>query len=302
MSHRIITFIFIIGLATTFLLYPQAKSNEVLGMPNFTVITRTSTPKPVPPTATRSDSGGSKPTSPPQATATAVPPAATPTLIPVTLAATQVGGFLPTAVSCGFPPTVQARNSTFVRVGPGADYGIIGQLIYLETRPIIGRALDSEWWVILYTNEQIGWVANAVVNVHGNTSGVPIVAAPEINGATPTPGPLWNPTPNPVCPITPSATPAATEIITGTAEQEPVATDTPLPDETIIEADEAITNATSVVPTTETILVDVEAATPQPTAESLDEEEAPSAVSALPCTSAIIGLAVIGFITFRRIF
>ncbi|MBE2221638.1 MAG: hypothetical protein IAF02_08870 [Anaerolineae bacterium] len=288
MSRRIITFIFIVGLAATFLLYPQAKSHEVQGMPNFTVITRTSTPNPVPPTATRpNDGGGSKATATPQATA--VPP--TPTLIQVTLAATQAGGFMPTAVSCGFPPTVQAQNSTFVRTGPGADYDIVGQLVYLETRPIIGRAIDSEWWVIQYTNEQIAWVANAVVTVQGNTNGVPLVGAPLINGVTATPGPLWQPTPNPACPtMTPSATPTATETAS--------ATETPLPAETAGDGEPTIT-ATSVLPTAETILADAAAAAPQPTAEPLAP---PSAVSALPCASAIIGLAVLGFITFRRIF
>jgi hypothetical protein len=295
MSRRIITFIFVVGLAATFLIYPRANSGEVLGMPNFTVITRTHTPVPVQPTSTRSDDGGgSNPTPPPPADT------ATPTLIPVTLAATQVGGFLPTAVACGFPPTVQAQNATFVRVGPGADYNIVGQLIYLETRPIIGRAADSEWWVILYANQQIGWVADAVVTVHGNTSGVPIVAPPEINGSTPTPGPLWNPTPNPACPVIPTATPTPTETATSATIEEPPATDTPPPPDG--EEIEPEVSATSVVPTAETFSANVESENGQPTAEPLDSEETPSAVSALPCASAVIGLAVVGFITFRRIF
>jgi uncharacterized protein YgiM (DUF1202 family) len=306
MSRRIITFIFVISVLATFFLYPKSQANEVLGMPNFTVITRTSTPPPSPPTATRDDddgdNGGSNPTTPP----TAVPPTNTPTLIPVTLVATPVGGFLPTAAPCGLPPTVQAQNTTFVRMGPGTDYDIIGQLVFLETRPIVARAADSEWWVIQFTNEQFGWVADAVVLVHGNTSGIPVIGAPEINGETPTPGPLWSPTPNPECPILPTATPIPTETATSTPEQEP--TETPVPTETatevateVVEEVEPTATATSVVPTAETDLEEVETETPQPTAEPLDEE-APGAVSALPCATAMIGLAVVGFILFRRVF
>ncbi len=319
MARRIITLVFVVGVIVTFFLKPQSKSNEVLGMPNFTVITRTSTPKPatpIPPTSTRSDNGGGSNPPPPQATETAVLPTITPTstLIPVTLVATPIGGFVPTAVACGFPPTVQAKNTTYIRMGPGTDYEITGQLTYLETRPIVGRAANAEWWIIQLTNNETGWVANTVVNVSGNTSGIPIQPAPAMNGTDPTPGPLWNPTPNPECPtITPSATPVPTETATNTPK--PTATATPMPTETATTeslaeeaanlASEPTATATSVVPSgaeTAEALAAVEPTTIQPTAQPLDTEDAPSAVSVLPCAPALIGLAVIGFLAFRRIF
>lgn len=316
MSRRIITFIFIVGVIATFFLKPQSKSNEVLGMPNFTSITRTSTPLPptaIPPTSTPSNGGGGS-NPPSQPTETAVPAnTATSTLIPVTLVSTPVGGFLPTAVACGFPPTVQAKNTTHVRLGPGTDYEIIGQLLFLETRSIVGRAENAEWWIIQLTNNQTGWVSNTVVNVDGNTSSVPIMQSPPINGNTPTPGPLWNPTPNPDCPtLTPTATPAPTK--TATTVPEPTTTNTPVPSETptteILEAVEEeiepTATATSVVPsgaeTAEAIAAAAEPTTAPPTAAPLDEEETPNAVSALPCAPALIGMAVIGFLAFRRIF
>ena len=318
MSRQIITLIFIVGVIATFFLKPQSKSNEVLGMPNFTVITRTSTPLPptaiILPTSTPSDDDGGSNPPPPQATATAVP-ANTPTstLIPVTLVSTPVGGFLPTAVACGFPPTVQAKNTTHVRLGPGTDYEIVGQLLYLETRPIVGRGEDAQWWIVQLTNNQTGWVSNAIVNVDGNTSGIPIMQSPPINGNTPTPGPLWNPTPNPECPtLTPSATPLPTK--TATIVPEPTATNTPMPSKTptieILEEATAETEptatATSVVPsgaeTAEVNVANAEPTTAPPTAAPLDEEETPNAVSALPCAPALIGMAVIGFLAFRRIF
>lgn len=310
MSRRIITIIFIAGLIATFLLKPQFESHDVLGMPNFTVITRTSTPKPVPPTATESnDNGGNNP--PPQntATATPIPHTPTPTLIPVTLVATPVGGFLPTAVACGFPPTIQAQNTTRIRTGPGTDFDILGELVYLETKPVVGRAADEEWWVIQFTNNEIGWVADAVVIVTGNTSGVPIITEPE--GENPT----WIPTPNPECPITPSPTPAPTETSTNipevTATGTPLPTDTPLPEPTAepiteepeptVEETEPTATATSVIPTIESSEAETEVEQVQPTAEPLPEDP-PSAVSALPCATSMIGLAVIGFLLFRRIF
>lgn len=333
MSRRIILFIFMAGLTATFLFKPQMKSNKVLGMANFTVITRTSTPEPqpptpIPPTATQSSGGGGNPNPTTAPTATDIPNTATPTLVPVTLVATPVGGFIPTAVSCSSSPTVQAKNTTRVRSGPGTDYDIIGQLVYLETRPIVGRAANATWWVIQFANNEIGWVSNAVVNVDGNTSGIPLVGAPPINGEEPTPEPLWEPTPNPDCPITPTATPSSTAKPTKTPVNTPTvaATDTktPQPSQTatteridtesasIIDEAEAsptttavkttpTTTATSVVPSgAENGVASTEII--QATAVPLTDADAQKAASALPCAPALIGLAVIGFLAFRRIF
>jgi hypothetical protein len=234
----------------------------------------------------------------------------------VTLAATPEGGFLPTAVSCGFPPTLQAQNTTRVRTGPGADYEVLGRLSYLETRPIVGRAADAEWWVIQLTNQQTGWVANAVVTVQGNIGGVPIVAAPERNGVAPTPGPLWQPTPNPDCPVTPTVTPAPptetpetavptdTAVPTETNEPSPTATETPPPDPDA----SATPTATSVVPqgvaTREAAAETAPTTTPQPTAVPLEANDAPPAgLAALPCAaSALVGLALVGFLVLMRRF
>lgn len=321
MSRRIIIFIFIIGLTATFFLKPQAKSNEVYGMPNFTVITRTSTPVPQPPTATPSNPNPTSPPNPSQSTATPIvtEATATPTLIPVTLVATPVGGFLPTAVSCGVPPTIQAKNTTRVRLGPGTNYAILGQLVYLETRPIVGRSADSEWWIVQFSNSKTGWVANTVVNVQGNTSGIPTLTAPPLNGETPTPGPLWNPTPNSECPILPTATPTVAQTATPTEavieSTDPPKTATPRPTKTatpdtlsISETTESAVSdteatpeasATSVVPSGAETAV-TQRKTPVPTASPLAEES--SAARALPCAPALIGLAVIGFLAFRRIF
>jgi hypothetical protein len=119
---------------------------------------------------------------------------------------TPEGGYNATAQPCGVPPTVQARGTVNVRLGPGLDYEPIDSLVFLEVRPIIGRAEFGTWWLIQLPDNTTGWVADQAVAVQGYTGQIPIVDPPELDGATPTPGPLWEPTPNPVCTPLPTAT------------------------------------------------------------------------------------------------
>ena len=88
-------------------------------------------------------------------------------------------------------------------------------------------------------DDEIGWVADPVVNVSGYTGDVPILEAPAINGNTPTPGTPWNPTPSSICPtatptrtVTPSQTPSPAATGTAgaagqTATAQAAVTDTP---------------------------------------------------------------------------
>lgn len=169
----------------------------------------TRTPTSAPPTATQPAGGGNDPTptSPPQSEATP-----TSTLLPVQFAPTPVGGFIATAVPCGSNPTIQALGASNVRNGPGIDYDVVGELVYLEVRYIVGRAESAKWWLIQFNDGQLGWVADEIVLVQGYTPIIPIVAAPPLAGSTPTPGPAWNPTPLPFCTVTPipTAIPSAT--------------------------------------------------------------------------------------------
>jgi hypothetical protein len=197
-----------------------------------TIPTRTSVPPPTVPPAATQPSGGV-----PNSTATHTPPAGgepgpspTSTLLPAAIAPTPVGGFLPTAVPCSSSPTIQTLGATNVRSGPGLEYEVVGQLVYLEVRYIVGRAESAKWWLIQFNNGQFGWVANDIVLVQGYTPIIPIVEAPPLNGITPTPGAAWNPTPFPFCTVTPpptnTSTPAA-EL----AEAPPVETATAAPTE-----------------------------------------------------------------------
>ncbi|WP_420627940.1 SH3 domain-containing protein [Candidatus Leptofilum sp.] len=194
----------------------------------------TRTPTPPPPTATSSGGGNNGGNNDPTPTTPAddSDPTPTSTLLSVNIAPTPVGGFLPTAVPCGSSPTIQTLDATNVRSGPGLEYEVIGGLVFLEVRNIVGRAATAEWWLIQFNNGDLGWVADAVVTVQGYTDIVPIVEAPPLNGSTPTPGAPWNPTPPPFCTVTPPPTDTPTAVPTESAEATgAVATETMPPTE-----------------------------------------------------------------------
>jgi len=298
-------FILVLGLAATVLLAPGTGIREVAGLPNFTIPTRTPVPPPTtkPPTAQPPPPGNT----PPPATATNSP-LATATIIPVTLAASPVGGYLPTAEACGAPPTVQTRNNTWVRSGPGLDYATSGNLVPLEVRLIVGRAGHAPWWLIELPNGETGWVANEVVTVRGYIGDVPIVNAPTNEGETLTPGALWQPTAVPACPTSTATSAAALVQATNTATAQPTDTHTAVPTATTAAtatetATEPTATATSVVPagagTVEALAASSSAQEPEATAVPLDDSTSGS-VASLPCASAIIGVAIAAFFVSRR--
>ncbi|MBP6015968.1 MAG: hypothetical protein KA586_04550 [Candidatus Promineofilum sp.] len=185
--------------------------------------TRTPTPdgdsQPPNPTATPGDPGNPPPpptsTLPPGATtsaqtATVTPPAAgtLPAMTP-----TVLGGTLRANVGlgdCSDTPYVRALDHLVVYGGPGINFGPVTTQEAQEMRPITGRAGFATWWQIQVKTGTLGWVTDAEVDEFGNTALVPIVAPPTLNGATPTPGIAWNPTPLPLLTCVPTPTPSAT--------------------------------------------------------------------------------------------
>ena len=117
---------------------------------------------------------------------------------------------------CSDTPYIRAIDKLIVYGGPGMDFGPVSTLDVGEMRPITGRAGYAQWWQIMVKSNLIGWVQDREVDEFGNTALVPIVAPPAINGATPTPGALWNPTPLPLLTCVPTPTPTATPTATGT--------------------------------------------------------------------------------------
>lgn len=195
---------------------------------NFTVPTRTPTPAPPPPTQPPppddGGGGGSDPQPEPTQSQSPADPTATATTA-VNFAPTPEGGFFPTAEACSTQPTLLAQATTNVRQGPGIDYGVISQLIFLEVRPIIGRAGEAPWWQILLANGDIGWVFDEIVQTQGNLSVVPIIEAPPIDGISPTPGSDWTPEIPATCTIAPTWTAEPTQ--TPTTDPQNEATTTP---------------------------------------------------------------------------
>ena len=261
MTKKMVAVIFVALLALGTMMSPQYTKTVWSLERAQTVPSRTPTPAPTtPPTATQPSSGinpTATPISVPQATATS-------TLLPVEIAPTPVGGFLPTAVPCDSSPTIQTLGATNVRSGPGLEYGIIGELVYLEVRYIVGRAETTEWWLIQFNNGQFGWVANDIVLVQGYTPIIPIVEAPPLNGSTPTPGPLWNPTPFPFCTVTPAPTDTATPA-TALAEAQPAETATAAPTEPPPPTEPRPTDTPIVQPTAVSLNPTAPAATAVPT-------------------------------------
>jgi type II secretory pathway pseudopilin PulG len=84
-------------------------------------------------------------------------------------------------------PFITTDVNSNVRAGPSTVYDILGNLLKGQTADILGRNSNSTWWVIGFAPAPggKGWIADSIVTVSGDTSNVPIVAAPP----TPTPSP-----------------------------------------------------------------------------------------------------------------
>lgn len=143
------------------------------------------------------------------ATIDQIAPGSTPVEFPIVATA------YPTAEPCGEPPTFTTLTTANVYGGPGSDYPVRETLAADEVRPIVGRAASATWWLIQLDGKyQQAWISDKAGSVQGNTGNIPIIEAPSINGAFPTPGEDWDPTPAPVC--TPSPTPTSdSAVITG---------------------------------------------------------------------------------------
>ena len=61
-----------------------------------------------------------------------------------------------------------------IRTGPSTNYPVTGSLLYGESCPVIGRDTATGWWMIRCPGGNQGWVSYDVVNVVGDTSGVPL--------------------------------------------------------------------------------------------------------------------------------
>jgi len=98
-------------------------------------------------------------------------------------------------------PQVSILSATLnVRAGPGTAYPLVGVLKVGDKAAIVGRNADRSWWVI-QNGPLRGWIINstAYLTVNGDTSAVPLVAAPP----SPVPAAV---SPTPLPPLAPTST------------------------------------------------------------------------------------------------
>jgi hypothetical protein len=230
----------------------DANSRNYRSANQSTVPTRTPTPVPVTPKP-----GKSSPT--PQLSPTAQTEiASSPT---TDLVLTPAGGYLLTAVPCTEPPTAQALDTVNIRLGPGIDFELIGELVFLEVRPIVGRSEFAPWWLIELADNSTGWVIDEAVSVSGYIGNVPVADSDLAADATPSPQSTWAPTVEPQC--TPLPTHTQTPLPTSTPTKESAAS----PDITEATTKSPVVTEAGETPTKEQI---------QPTPESTEVTLTPS--------------------------
>lgn len=114
-------------------------------------------------------------------TTTPLPPTETETQAPPTEPPTETPA-PPTAVPLA--PLARTKIIVNVRAGPGAGFPLLGKLRKGETRPILGKSPDNQWWQIDFQGKP-GWIAADLTEVQGGTNGVPVIAVAPPPSATP---------------------------------------------------------------------------------------------------------------------
>jgi len=116
---------------------------------------------------------------------TSVTPTFTPWIPPPTHTPAPLSGPPPTFTSpAPSDPHFVTQDVTAVRVGPGLDYELSHFLGPGTTVLLSGRNAEGDWWAIHGPGDGPGprsWVAAADVTVAGNTSDLPILAAPPLS-------------------------------------------------------------------------------------------------------------------------
>ena len=119
-------------------------------------------------------------------------------------------------------PFVVVQTDTLnVRMGPGADFPIVGQLAGGQTVGLIGRNEAADWLVICCVDGKPGWVVARLVQTDADVMALPV-------GIVPTPAPTATPRPRIAATATPvPTTPAPEATPLPTAAPPPPATPAP---------------------------------------------------------------------------
>lgn len=87
-------------------------------------------------------------------------------------------------------PMAQASTSINVRGGPGVDYLIVGAIAASEQVEIVAKNPQSDWWQVILTTGQPGWVYGPLVQTAGDTSAIAVAANIPEPPPTATPAPV----------------------------------------------------------------------------------------------------------------
>jgi uncharacterized protein YraI len=146
---------------------------------------------------------------------------------PVEIPPTPTPAFTPVEVE-GICAASSSRNVN-IRSGPGTNYARLALLLAGQPIQVTGQSQDSQWFVV--QNDFIqGWVSGRVVGVTGPCAQLPVVPAPPLPPASPTPGfPVILVQPPILITTTPGPTwTPAVSVITATPMPQPP-TSTPVP-------------------------------------------------------------------------
>jgi uncharacterized protein YraI len=139
-----------------------------------------------------------------------VPPTIAPTVAPPVASTVAVSTTTPTTATAATTqvPTASVKEGDFVNVrkGPAVAYDKLGTLDKGQSAPVRGKSADGTWWQITFpaSPDGIGWVIGQLVNISGDTSGVPVAQAPPLPTAGATTQPATTNTPAPAATTTSS--------------------------------------------------------------------------------------------------
>jgi uncharacterized protein YraI len=166
---------------------PSAATPQPTSGPAAAAATATQTPRPsATPTSAPSATPTSAPSATPSATATSAP-SATPT----------------TAASPTPAPNAIVNNDTLnMRVGPSAQYALVGSYPRGTPLKVIGKNAAGDWLKVETPDGRSGWMSAQLLEINLNLADVPVADAPPLPTATkaPTARPRPQPTPIPQAP------------------------------------------------------------------------------------------------------
>jgi hypothetical protein len=78
-------------------------------------------------------------------------------------------------------PVVMADQSAVnLRSGPGKNYNRVGRLSMGGTLEIVGRNIDSTWWLVITPDGSFAWVSAMVVAAYNVDGSIPVVTIPAL--------------------------------------------------------------------------------------------------------------------------